>query len=106
MDLTEQEVEQIRIMRLPPGEYAALQRAKHEARMTDEQKAERDRLLTLPPDVRHAEMLLRQKISIEKQLRSASIAAVLADPEKAATLADDAQAEAAGFALRGTVVKG
>jgi hypothetical protein len=117
MELTEAETEQVRIMRLAPAEYAAAQRAKADARRQEildrlppDQRAaveaERARVAALAPDVRRAEMLLRQKVAIEGQLGSALMAAVLADPEKVASLAADAQAEAAGFAMRGTIVKG
>jgi hypothetical protein len=109
MLLTEAEAEKVRIMRLPPAEYAAEQRARAEARRqaaldrlpADQRaaaEAEAARVAALPPDVRRAEMLLRHKVAIEEQLRSAPIAAVLADPEKVTTLAPDIQAEAALFA--------
>jgi hypothetical protein len=102
MELNEQETEKVRIMRLPPAALAAEQRAKHEARMTPEQRAERERLMALSPDVRRAEALLRQKLSVEASLRSGRMAAVLRDEVKVAMLSPENRAEAEGFLKRGT----
>jgi len=95
------------LLQTPEERAARTERAKADylAGMTPERRAEYDRFMSLAPEARRAEVLLKQKLAVEKQLRSEPVASVLADAEALSRLAPEAAEEARGFLLRGTVVK-